>query len=58
MVCGHVHSLEATLVLEVQTNYRGRAPKDKADGAVGVIKEAFHLPDQQSRSGTSKAILT
>jgi len=45
MVCGHVHSLETALVLEMQTNYRGRVPREKADNVVRVIKEVFHLPD-------------
>jgi len=43
--CGHVHSLEAALVLELKTNYRRRVPKEKMDDAIRVIKEAFRLPD-------------
>ena len=45
IVCGHIHSSEATLVLEMQTNYRGRVPREKADNVVRIIKEVFHLPD-------------
>jgi len=45
MICGHIHSLEGALVLEMQTNYRGRVPREKADNVVRVIKEVFHLPD-------------
>lgn len=43
--CGHVHSRQAVLVLELQTNYRGRVPKEKADGVIRMIKEVFQLPD-------------
>ena len=32
-------------MLEMQTNYRGRVPRKKADNVVRVIKEIFHLPD-------------
>jgi len=45
IVCEYVHSLEAALVLEMQTNYRGRVPREKADNVIRVIKEVFHLPD-------------
>ena len=45
IVCGDVHSLETTVVLEMQTNYVGRVPREKADNIVRVIKEIFHLPD-------------
>jgi len=43
IVCGFVHSLDATLALELKTNYRRRVPKEKMDAAIRVIKEVFHL---------------
>jgi len=45
IVCGRVQSSEAALVLELQTNYRGRVPKEKAGDVIRVIKEVLHLPD-------------
>ena len=45
IVCAHVHSLQAAIVLELKTNYRRRVPKEKRDDAIRVIKEVFHLPD-------------
>jgi hypothetical protein len=45
IICGHVHSRQAALVLELQTNYVGRVPKEKMDNAIRVIKEVFQLPD-------------
>jgi len=43
--CEHIHSKQAALALELQTNYRRRIPKEKMDDAIRVTKEAFHLPD-------------
>ena len=45
IVCGYIHSKQAALALELQTNYRGRVPGEKMDDAIRVIKEVFHLPD-------------
>ena len=45
IICGRVHSFEAVLVLELQSNYRGRAPEEKTDVTIRVIKEALRLPD-------------
>ena len=45
IVCAHVHSLQAALVLELKTNYRRRVPKEKRDDAIRVIKEVFQLPN-------------
>ena len=45
IICGRVHSLEATLVLELGSNYLERVPKEKIGVAVCVIREVFHFPD-------------
>jgi hypothetical protein len=45
IVCGHVYSRKVALVLELQTNYRGCVPQEKADNVSRVIKEVFHLPE-------------
>ena len=42
--CGFIHSSEATLALELKTNYLRRVPKEKMDAVIHVIKEIFHLP--------------
>ena len=45
ITCGHVHSKQAALVLELTTNYVWRIPKEKLDDAIRGIKEVFQLPD-------------
>ena len=45
ITCGHVHSKQAALVLELTTNYVWRIPKEKVDDAIRGIKEVFQLPD-------------
>jgi len=43
--CGHIHSKQEALALELQANYRRRVPEKKMDDAIRVIKEVFHLLD-------------
>ena len=43
IICGHIHSKQAALALELKTNYRRRVPEEKMDDAIRVIKELFHL---------------
>ena len=45
IICEHIHSKQAALVLELKTNYRWRVPKEKVEDAIRVIKEVFRLPD-------------
>ena len=45
ITCGHVHSKQGALVLELTTNYVWRIPKEKVDDAIRGIKEVFQLPD-------------
>ena len=42
---GYIHSKQAAIVLELQTNYRRQIPIEKMNDAIRVIKEVFQLPD-------------
>ena len=45
IVCGHIHSKQAALALELKTNYRRRVPEEKKHDVIRIIREVFHLPD-------------
>ena len=44
MTIGWVHSREAAVVIELETNYNWWIPEEKLEDAVGVIKEHFGFP--------------
>jgi len=45
ITCGHIHSKQGELVLELTAKYERRIPKEKLDDAIRGIKEVFQLPN-------------